>query len=439
MSVTRNRPVGADPAPGQGAWGRTYGFLSSVKFTIFLLSLIAAGSVFGTVIKQRAPVEEYLSLYSESTFKFIKFFRLDDTYHSPWFYCLIVLFIVNLVLCTAGRFSRFLGSGPKTARLPDEQAMAEMENHFRAEGKSRSDVERVLERSYRLLGHETEGSVYEKGGLSRYGVFIIHISIILILLGGFTGATLGYRGSMVLVKGETSDRVSLRGENNAERHLGFSLKCEDFSVAFYPGGEPKDYVSTIKVMDKGKVVKEKQVRVNDPLYYKGVHVYQATYGRTPSFLFHIGGERVILRERETFKKGDLLLMVVRFEKMVHNFGPGVLIAYLDNGRPRTSWFLKDVDNLKEKQLAGVSMRLDGIEEEYYTGLEVSKDPGVWIVWTGFALMLFGLYANFFTYYRKMYVRQAPGGVLVAGMAPKRKELFREDFARMKTKVSGNES
>ena len=376
QKIIDGKPEESNGGPGKGLLNGIYRFLSSVKFTIFLLALIAAGSVIGTVIKQGGPMEEYLSVYSAGTVKFIKFFSLDDTYHSAWFYLLIVLFMVNLVLCTAGRFSRFMRSGAGTAGIPDEPAMIRMEMHFEAPGKSRNDAEQALGRSYRLVSNEAGGSVYEKGRWSRYGVFIIHASIIFIVLGGLVGALFGYRGYMVLTKGETGDRVTLRGERPEERSLGFSLKCDDFNVSFYPGGEPRDYVSRIQVIDKGKKIMEKEIRVNDPLYYKGIHIYQSSYGQKPSFSFHIGGERVILKERETFKKDGLLLMVVRFENKVHNFGPGVLVAYLDDGRPRTSWFLKDVENLREKELAGVTMRLDDIREEYFTGLEISKDPGV---------------------------------------------------------------
>ncbi len=415
-----------------------YDFLSSVRFTILLLSLIAVGSIFGTVIKQKAPLEEYLTLYSESTFRFIRFFNLDDTYHSPWFYGLVILFVVNLSLCTLGRFRRFIRSDRKPVEVPAEETLQRMEMHFYVEGKSETAVEEFLRKTYTRLS-VTGGAVFEKGALSRYGVFIIHTSIILILLGGFVGDMGGYKGYMVLTQGETKDRISLRGDNAREQALGFSLKCEDFKVAFYPGGEPKDYVSTLKVIDKGKVVTEKKVRVNDPLSYKGIHVYQASYGRTPSFLFNIGGENVILRERETFRKGDLLLMVVRFESAVHDFGPGVLIAYLNDGQPKTSWFLKNVEKLREKDLQGVPVRLENIKDDFYTGLEVSKDPGIWIVWTGFAMMLIGLYVNFFTYHRRIYVRKGSIGVIVAGSAPRRKEAFREEFAGLKTRMGGNES
>jgi cytochrome c biogenesis protein len=301
------------------------------------------------------------------------------------------------------------------------------------------ELERGIGKSYRRALNTAEGTVYERGGLSRYGVFIIHSSIILILLGGFVGTLFGYKGYLVLTKGESKNKIILRGENPVERTLDFSLKCKDFKVSFYPGGEPKDYVSTVEVIENGKTLMEKEVRVNDPLSYKGIHVYQSSYGRAASFLFNIGGENVILKERDTFRKGGLLLMVVRFENQVHNYGPGVLLAYLDKGEPKTSWFLKNVDRMREKNFNGVDVKLEDITEGFYTGLEVAKDPGIWIVWTGFALILLGLYVNFFTYYRRIYVRKGPIRMIVAGFAPRSKEAFREEFVRLKARVAGNGS
>jgi len=439
MSATRSNPEGDKAAPSRGIAGEIYGFLASVKFTVLLLSLIAAGSIFGTVIKQRAPVEEYLSFYSESTVRLIKFFGLDDTYHCTWFYGLIVLFVINLVLCTLQRFSRFAKTAGGASQLPDEKALSDMEMNFSVAGGSAESLQKEIGKSYRRVYSGPDGAVFRRGALSRYGVYIIHSSIVLILLGGFVGTVLGYKGYMVLVKGEAKDRIVLRGENPGERALGFALKCKDFKVSFYPGGEPKDYVSTVEVMENGKAMMEKRIRVNDPLSYKGIHVYQASYGRASSFLFHIGGENVILKERDTFRKDGLLLMVVRYEPQVHNFGPGVLVGYLDKGEPKTSWFLKSVDKLREKRLNGVDIKLEDITEGFYTGLEVTRDPGIWIVWAGFALILFGLYINFFTYYRRIFVRIGQKEIIVAGLALRNKEAFREEFARLKAKVSANES
>ena len=100
-------------------------------------------------------------------------------------------------------------------------------------------------------------------------------------------------------------------------------------------------------------------------------------------------------------------MVVRFESQVHNYGPVFLSPILKRENPETSWFLKNVERMREKNLNGVDVKLEEITEGFYTGLEVAKDPGIWIVWTGFALILLGLYVNFFTYYRRIYVRKGP--------------------------------
>ncbi|MBA4416687.1 MAG: hypothetical protein C0392_02065 [Syntrophus sp. (in: bacteria)] len=470
MSVIKNKFEGADKGSSQGLSHSIYSFLASIRFTVLLLSMIAVGSIFGTVIKQGGSAEEYLSLYSENTYRLITLLGLDDAYHSLWFYGLIMLFVVNLSLCTMGRFSRFIKDSKRRPHLPDERTLLDMEMHFEMDFKAQDEMNypaashevskagqnrenllgtnsevwtrgaimRSLEGTYRCVYKETEGAVLEKGSLSRYGVFVIHASIILILTGGFAGTMLGYKGYMVLRKGESKDQALIRGAQEKAQPLGFALKCKDFKVTFYPGGEPKDYVSTVEVIDNGRVVLEKKIRVNDPLSYKGIHVYQASYGKTPTFLFNIDGENVTLKEQDTYSKGDLLLMVVRFENTVHNFGPGVLIAYLDNGEPKTSWFLRDVERLRGKQLQGVNIRLEEIKEDLYTGLEISRDPGVWIVWTGFAMILFGLYINFFMYHRKIYVRKGSKGIIVAGTALKGRDAFKQEFAKIKGNLNGME-
>ena len=132
-------------------------------------------------------------------------------------------------------------------------------------------------------------------------------------------------------------------------------------------------------------------------------------------------------------------MIARFESSIHDFGPGVLVAYLDQGEPKTVWFLKDVERLKEQRIQGVNIKLEDIKEDFYTGLEIAKDPGVWVVWTGFALILFGLYANFFIYRRRIYIRNVTDGLIVAGIAFRNREGFKEEFEKLKRKVSGNGS
>ena len=51
----------------------------------------------------------------------------------------------------------------------------------------------------------------------------------------------------------------------------------------------------------------------------------------------------------------------------------------------------------------------------YTGLQVAKDPGVWIVWLGCTLMMAGyLYVAFFMSHRRIWVRIENGTVTIGG-------------------------
>jgi len=433
MTATKSKSAERKAPPEKNFVESLKDFLASIKFAIILLSCIALGSILGTVIKQGAGPDEYLSLYSESTYRIITLLGLDNVYHSPWFLALLFLFAINLTLCSLRRFIPIL-KGDRRASMPDEGSMNNMSMNFR--GKIDDSLLSTSLKGYRCIYSGEDGKIFQKNGLSRYGALIIHASIMLILIGGFIGLVAGFKGFMVLHKGDTKHSITIGGERPREKPLGFSLKCKDFQVSFYPNGAPKDYVSTVEVIDGGQVVFERKIRVNDPLNYKGIHVYQASYGKTQSFLFNIGGERITLNERETFRKDDLVMMPIRFEQNIHNFGPGVMVAYLDQGEPRTVWFLKNIDRFNEKNFQGVPVRLEDVQEELYTGLSVSKDPGVWIVWAGFAFILIGLYINFFTYYRRIYVRTTEAGCIVAGVAMRNKEAFREEFEGLRRKFDG---
>jgi cytochrome c biogenesis protein len=433
MSAIKSKLGGEEAPPPPSPANYLYGFVSSLKFAILLLSLIAVGSILGTVVKQQASPEEYLSFYSQSTYTLIRFFGLNDIFHARWFLSLITLFALNLVLCTTQRFFGMMRRGKKDLTIPDENALSAMGNSFFAKGRTVDDVSACL-RGFKQEEAKGEGTLLEKGAISRYGVYMIHLSIIVILVGSLIGLVFGYRGPLTLHSGETRDSVQVRGGAGRMVPLGFTLKCNDFKASFYPNGQPKDYVSFVEILEGGKKVLEKEIRVNSPLSYRGINFYQATYGSTPVFLFDIGGEQVSLTQETPYSKDGLFLMPMRFEKSVHNFGAGVQIGYVEDEKPAAAWFLKDVPRLRERDIKGVKVRLLDIKDQYYTGLEVSRDPGVWVVWSGFILILLGLYVNFFLYRRRIYLLQKQEGTLVAGMAFKNREAFKAEFEKIKEKI-----
>ena len=82
-----------------------------------------------------------------------------------------------------------------------------------------------------------------------------------------------------------------------------------------------------------------------------------------------------------------------------------------------------------------------IKEFYSTGLQVAKDPGVWVVYIGCGLMLIGLAIAFFMSHRRIWVLISPEGndILVAGGANKNKIGFTREFEALTEKFSADKN
>jgi cytochrome c biogenesis protein len=398
--------------------------VTSIRFAIVVLCLIALACITGTVVPQQAPEGEYLRLYGPRTYAVVSALRLTDVFHAPWFYGLMGLFSANLFFCTLRRLRASFKT--RSRELPDAGALSGLPHRFMALGRTVGEMVGLFA-GYRLKRQE-KGAVLEKGMVARHAVFIVHASILVILLGGFIGDLFGYRGVATLGRGEIREEA---GERRSGRPLalGFGVRLDDFRITFYPSGEPKDYMSRLAIIEGGKVVRTVDVRVNHPVTYRGTTIYQASYGSEPVVVLDVGGEEVRLAEGASYRKGALAVAVTRFEPDVHDLGPAVQLSYLENGAPKTGWLVRDVPSLRQRTMMSVPVRLDAIGHELVTGLEFSRDPGAWIVLTGFVMILLGLYCNFFTYYRRVYLIETPEGVLVAGTAFRNRNAFAREFSK----------
>lgn len=427
--------------------------LSSVRLTIPLLIVLAVVSIFGTLIPQNGTPEEYLRIYKASTYKILHILGFLDMYHAKWFIFLLALLSLNLVVCSLKRWPsvrRFFsqaeikpGEGQWKALAPGRRFSLSLP----AKDSLAGIQDGVLQAFARPRVLQDQGTWYlfaEKGKLSRLGFYCLHLSILIILLGGMIGSFFGFRGYVNIVEGETADRVFLRSGRQVHP-LGFKVRLDQFSVSFYPTGTPQEFKSTVTILEGERKILTEPIRVNHPLTYKGISLYQSSYGVASV-------EKVVLELVERGSRRGLTLSVqpgVRVEipgspnaLVLHHFipdlrglGPAFQGTLLEGERPVENLvILQNHPGFTPQKPGRFEFRVRELQPKYYSGLQVNRDPGVWVVWAGCLLMMAGFYMTFFMSHRRIWVRIAEkeGETLVemAGSSHRNKADFESELDRV---------
>ena len=435
-----------------------YDLFRSLKLTIFLFILLAILSIIGTLITQNATRSDYIQRYGIGLFEVLNFFNLFDMYHSWWFSAILLLLVINLIFCSINRFP---GVWSQISRPPTglEDSMLKALPHVekvripsQAEAKAEEDIRTYLKKRFgNPIPFEAESSITlfsEKGRFSRLGVYITHLSLLIILIGGILGSLYGFRGHVSILEGETVDQIFLHiKDEEVPKPIGFSVRCDDFNITYYdlPGRKEKhvkEYTSILTILENGKEVLTKSIQVNHPFHYKGLAFYQSNYGTVHDVTLGIQWKNK--KEKATLKgpegvtvpvpNSNNLIRVLQYAPQVHNFGEGVqVVLFKPNQEPRPFWLLKAFPKFDEQRQDEFILTFEGDSPREYTGLSVTKDPGVWVVWIGCGLMILGLIVSFFFSHQRVWVRipKGPGGeIILAGSTNKNRMGFEKAFGQL---------
>ena len=458
MNGSKGRAKGEE----RGYLSILYDFFRSLKLTITLLILLAVISIIGTLISQNATPTEYIQRYGISLYEVLDFFGLFDMYHSWWFSAILLFLVLNLITCSAQRFPGvwrqvFRRSG--TEGLEDsvlktlpyvERIKSSSPGKVLTEESIRSSLGKGFGKLRRIETESTITLFSEKGKFSRLGAYITHLSLLIILTGVSSDRFTALADLSTSWKVRPSNRF-ISGENRGifQNRIGFSIRCDDFDVAFYdlPGRAKeryvKEYASNLAILEDGKEVMKKTVVVNHPLHYGGLAFYQSSYGALNDISLGIQWKksqeksliRVLEGETSPIPDSDAMVRVLNYAPQVHNFGEGVqVVLFKPNQEPRAFWLLRGASKLGEQADSEFTLSFQGLTSREYTGLQVTKDPGVWVVWFGCALMMSGLIISFFFSHQRVWVRiprreiPSPGGdIVLAGSANKNRIGFEKTF------------
>ncbi len=437
---------------------RIWDFFCSLKLTIFNLLLLAVTSIIGTVLQQEKAPEEYIREYGQANYELFKKLQFTDMYHSWWFVGLLGLFSVNLICCSIKNFPRVWKFVTQPLLIAGDGTFKNSAN--KAEFTTKESAKDLANRLSDTLKSafakptlsEADGKLHlfaQKGIYSRFGAYMTHLSILIIMAGAIIGTVWGYKAYVNIVEGSEINQVWPRS-GGQPTDLGFTVRCDDFSVTYYAGTQrPKDFTSDLVVIDNGKEVLKKTIEVNDPLSYKGITFYQSSYGPagTGSFKIEVtdnkSGEKLTVNPGKGQKvslPNGFFFAVDDFTPTYDNFGPAAKlhVETPDGTRRNPFVILQNHPQFDIRRGGDFSFALISYSEPQYTGLQVAKDPGVWTVWVGCFLMIFGSMSAFFFSHRRIWIRltEENGKTLVqlAANAHRNQPAFAYKFEELQKQI-----
>ena len=405
--------------------GKIWNFFTSLKLVIFLLLILAVLSIAGTIIEQNKPLRDYYRFFQPETVDLLQKLGLLDMYHSWWFISCLALLALNIIACTMDRYPAIM-AGLRKKNLFLDESLEKTLNVTKI--KYALPLEIVEKRILELVAKNFSGKpvitqedgarhfFFEKGKYSRLAFFFTHLSVLMIFIGALIGSLAGYKGYVNIHEGEGISRVDTRAGDT--KHLDFTVKCYKFDVEFYPDGMPKDYRSDLAVIKDGREVVRKTIRVNDPLSFAGITFYQSSYGSLPeTALIEIrnkdgvpkGEVEASFGKMITLPGGEDKIEVMDYQEHFHlpdgsEGGPTLGVnLYRDGQAPAGLWLPEQLPEYDKMRHGDYYLTVKSIKLKKYTGLQVNKDPGEWVVWLACLLLIAGIMIAFFVAHKKFWV------------------------------------
>ncbi|MEQ1657763.1 MAG: cytochrome c biogenesis protein ResB, partial [Hylemonella sp.] len=300
--------------------------LSSMRFSISLLTVICIASVIGTVLKQHEPLNNYINQFGPFWAEVFGKLDLYAVYSAWWFLLILAFLVTSTSLCIARNTPKILADLKAYKENMREQSLQAF--HHRAQASLGEAPEAAAQRLGRLLAtggwkvklqqRETPAGpgwmlAAKAGAANKLGYLAAHSAIVLVCLGGLLDGDLivraqmwwggktvyngggliadvkpehrlsernpTFRGNLLVAEGTQSSTAILnQSDGILLQDLPFAIELKKFIVEHYSTGMPKLFASEIVIHDKATgEKKEARVEVNHPASYKGIEIYQSSF------------------------------------------------------------------------------------------------------------------------------------------------------------------
>jgi cytochrome c biogenesis protein len=413
---------------------RTWNWLASLRTGIVLLILLVVAAALGTIILQRplTDPETMASAYSPATLHWLDVLGLTDVFHAWWFAALLALLGINIVFASVERFPGAWRFFTRPYRRAESRFLAGLPLHkvisVRGGAEGLEAAERVFRRhGYKpqRVGEGAQASLYvERHRFSRLAPYVVHASLLLIFAGGILDAVRGYRGFVALGPHQQASDIELH--TGVNKQLPFTVRCDAAGQVDYADGTPKRWWSKLTVLEHGRVVKQKEIAVNDPLVYRGIRFYQASYGSNGQLqevrLTAVDRNDASNRKEIALSPQQSVQLDPQTSVQLAAFVPDfVLVGDEIESRSNepnnpaielrvnskasgeaTVWLFPRLPQFNHPSTSPYDFHYRDLSMGYFSGLQVSYEPGQWLVWAGAILMGMGLFMAFYFVHLRLW-------------------------------------
>ena len=412
---------------------------ANLKLAIFLLLVIAFFSALGSIIEQDKPIDFYIKNYNSlifgtPTWVYFKNLSLDHIYSAWWFFLLLLIFGVCLLSCTFSQQFPAL----KFARRYYFYTYGNQFNKLKYKFVSETVLKGQL--CYRLINEEyaifqkQSGFYGYKGLIGRVGPVIVHLSIICILVGSILGAVKGFNAQEFVPKSEIFHIQNIVKAGNLASIPQQTFRINDFWVNYGKTGLIKQFQSDISILTgKGDEITRKTISVNNPLVFKGLTMYQTDWGIT--------GVRVKI----STKKSILQLPVSRIsdssQKLWVTWLPlslssktGVIIIF-NTERGKVDFYDEKaqlIKNINVGQTTPITnlFSLNLIEFISSTGIQIKSDPGILVIYVGFAFLILSSFVSYISF-SEIWFLETKINTFFGGQTNRAKVKFKIEMSKLR--------
>ncbi|MBS0330565.1 MAG: cytochrome c biogenesis protein ResB, partial [Proteobacteria bacterium] len=181
--------------------------LSSMRFAISLLSILAVASIIGTVLKQAEPYNNYIIQFGPFWFEAYEKLGLYDVYHAAWFLVILTFLVVSTTVCIYRNAPNFAREMKSFREHVSEQSLNAFKHKHEAATTQTPEalaasVQHYLEgQGYKVKNLPREEGVLlaaKAGSWNRLGYFLAHSAIVMICIGGLIDGNLVFKVQQLL-------------------------------------------------------------------------------------------------------------------------------------------------------------------------------------------------------------------------------------------------